>query len=58
VREKLAAADKVRDAKAKMHANAKAHAASVSVHSSGSHGKSQGFTTGGNKFDPLNATIP
>jgi hypothetical protein len=56
VREKLAAADKQREAKAKMHA--KAHAASVSVHSSSSHAKAQGFTTGGNKFDPLNATIP
>jgi hypothetical protein len=56
VREKLAAADKLRDAKAKLHA--KVHAAAAAVHSSGSHAKAQGFTTGGNKFDPLNATIP
>jgi hypothetical protein len=56
-RDKLAAADKLRDLKTKLHA--KAHAAAVSVHSSASHSKSgQGFTTGGNKFDPLNATIP
>jgi hypothetical protein len=55
VREKLAASDKQREAKAKMHA--KAHAAYVPVHTSASHGKAQGFTTGGNKFDPLNATI-
>jgi hypothetical protein len=53
-KDKLAAADKVRT---KVHG--KAHAASVSVHSSASHSKgAQGFTTSGNKFDPLNATIP
>jgi GYF domain 2 len=37
-------------------AHPKVHAASMMV--SGSKSKSQGFTTGGNKFDPLNATIP
>lgn len=56
-KDKLAAADKLHDLKTKLHS--KAHAAAVSVHSSASHSKgSQGFTTGGNKFDPLNATIP
>jgi hypothetical protein len=53
-RDKLAAADKTRT---KVHG--KAHAATVSIHSSAPHSKgAQGFTTGGNKFDPLNATIP
>jgi hypothetical protein len=53
-KDKLAAADKMRT---KVHG--KAHAASISVHSSASHSKgAQGFTTSGNKYDPLNATIP
>jgi hypothetical protein len=56
-KDKLAAADKQHDLRAKLHS--KAHAAAVSVHSSASHSKgAQGFTTGGSKFDPLNATIP
>ncbi len=54
-KEKLAAADKVRDAKAKTHV--KAHAGG-SAPTTGSKSKSQGFTTGGSKYDPLNATIP
>ena len=53
-RDKLAAADKQRDLRAKLHS--KGHAAAVSVHSSHSKG-AQGFTTGGNKFDPLNASM-
>jgi hypothetical protein len=57
-RDKLALADKQRDVKSKLHASAKGRAAAVSIHSSGSKSKAQGFTTGGNKFDPLNATIP
>jgi hypothetical protein len=55
-KDKLAAADKMRDAKAKLHA--KARAAAVTTMHTSSHSKAQGFTTDGNKFDPLNATIP
>jgi hypothetical protein len=55
-KDKLAAADKLREVKSKLHA--KAHAAAASVMHTSSHAKAQGFTTGGNKFDPLNATIP
>jgi hypothetical protein len=54
-RAKLAAADKALEAKAKAHKKGRAG------YSGGSHGssksKSQGFTTGGNKFDPLNASF-
>ncbi len=56
-RERLATADKQHDAKTRAHAKGHA-AAAVSVHSSASKSKVQGFTTGGSKYDPLNATIP
>jgi hypothetical protein len=53
---KLAAADKALELKSKAHK--RAHGASGHT---GSHGsskyKAQGFTTGGNKFDPLNASF-
>ncbi len=52
-KDKLAAADKQ---KTKLHP--KTHAAASAVHGSASRSKGQGFTTGGNKYDPLNATIP
>jgi hypothetical protein len=55
-KDKLAAADKMRDTKMKLHA--KARAAAVSVHTSASHTKAQGFIMGGSKGDPLSATIP
>ncbi|HEY6462291.1 MAG TPA: hypothetical protein VIY73_19120 [Polyangiaceae bacterium] len=51
---KLAAADKALEAKAK------AHKKSRSWRGGASHSakyKAQGFTTGGNKFDPLNASM-
>ncbi len=51
---KLAAADKARDDKVKSHK--KARGAGNPSHGSGKT-KSQGFTTGGNKFDPLNASL-
>ena len=50
---KLAAADKAMDQKSKARKKSRA-AAVTSTHSSPKY-KSQGFTTGGNKFDPLNA---
>jgi hypothetical protein len=55
-KEKLAAADKAREVKAKVAA--KSRASAVTFHSSSRPGKVQGFTTNGNKYDPLNATIP
>ena len=48
---KLLSADKARDAKAKSH-----HSGGGAAQSSG-HPKSTTFTTGGNKFDPLNSAI-
>jgi hypothetical protein len=51
---KLAAADKARDEKAKSHK--KARGTGNAYHPSGKI-KSQGFTSGGNKFDPLNANL-
>jgi hypothetical protein len=55
-KDKLAAADKQLAAKTKAHT--KVHGGgSVSVHTP-AKSKAMGFTTGGNKFDPLNATIP
>jgi hypothetical protein len=48
---KLLSADKARDAKAKSH-----HSGGGAAPSS-SHTKSTTFTTGGNKFDPLNSAI-
>jgi hypothetical protein len=53
-REKFAAADRLREQKAKAHQKVRAWAAPGPA----PKWKSQGFTTGGNKFDPLNATIP
>jgi hypothetical protein len=55
VRPDQVAASQKRDHFTKAHA--KVHAAS-NMPVSGSKSKGQGFTTGGNKFDPLNATIP
>jgi hypothetical protein len=52
---KLAAADKVRDEKAKSHKKSRATGGGT-PHSSAKY-KSQGFTSGGNKFDPLNANL-
>jgi hypothetical protein len=52
---KLAAADKARDDRTKGRKKARGMAAGA-YHSSGKI-KSQGFTTGGNKFDPLNANL-
>ena len=51
---KLAAADKARDEKAK--SRKKARGAGNPWHPSPKY-KSQGFTTGGNKYDPLNANL-
>ncbi|MGH7297429.1 MAG: hypothetical protein ACRELB_21010 [Polyangiaceae bacterium] len=51
---KLAAADKALEAKAKAHHKARAGAGWH--HGSAKH-RSQGFTTGGSKFDPLNASM-
>ena len=51
---KLAAADKARDDKAK--SRKKARGAGNPSHGSGKI-KSQGFTTGGSKYDPLNANL-
>lgn len=51
---KLAAADKALEAKAK--ARKKNRATSAGAPASRKY-KSQGFTTGGNKFDPLNASM-
>ncbi len=51
---KLAAADKVRDDKSK--SRKKARSSGNPSHGSGKM-KSQGFTTGGSKFDPLNANL-
>jgi pyruvate/2-oxoglutarate dehydrogenase complex dihydrolipoamide acyltransferase (E2) component len=51
---KLAAADKALEQKSKVRKKNRAAAAVSSPHSSTKY-KSQGFTTGGNKFDPLNA---
>ncbi len=48
---KLLSADKARDAKAKSH-----HSGGGAAPSTG-HTKSTTFTTGGNKFDPLNSAI-
>jgi hypothetical protein len=53
---KLAAADKALELKSKAHK--KGHgAASGGSTSHGGKSKAQGFTTGGNKFDPLNASF-
>ncbi|HEY1691226.1 MAG TPA: hypothetical protein VGG39_03650 [Polyangiaceae bacterium] len=51
---KLAAADKALEAKAKAHRKSRG-AGGGAAHSA--KYKSQGFTTGGNKFDPLNANM-
>jgi hypothetical protein len=51
---KLAAADRALEAKAKAHK--KSRATGGGYHAS-RKSKSQGFTTGGNKFDPLNASL-
>jgi hypothetical protein len=51
---KLAAADKALDAKIKAKHQARA---SGGGHHSSHHPKSQGFTSGGNKYDPLNSGI-
>jgi hypothetical protein len=51
---KLAAADQAREDKAK--SKKKARGAGNAWHGAGK-GKSQGFTTGGSKFDPLNANL-
>lgn len=51
---KLAAADKARDERAL--SKKKARSAGAPAHHAGKV-KSQGFTTGGNKFDPLNASL-
>jgi hypothetical protein len=57
-KQRLLAADKARDdqAKARHEERAKFHPGSVH-HGSRSSSKGQGFTTGGNKFDPLNASF-
>jgi hypothetical protein len=52
---KLAAADKVLDAKIK--SKQKARAISGGGHHNSPKYKSQGFTSGGNKYDPLNSGI-
>ena len=52
---KLAAADKALEAKSRAHKKSRA-VAGGGGHSSSKY-KSQGFTTGGNKFDPLNASL-
>jgi hypothetical protein len=51
---KLAAADKALEQKSKSRKKSRAAAGPTSSHSSPKY-KTQGFTTGGNKFDPLNA---
>jgi len=50
---RLSAADKALEAKSKAHKKTRA----VSAPASNRKYKSQGFTTGGNKFDPLNASM-
>jgi hypothetical protein len=52
---KLLALDKEREEKAKAHKKERAGAAAK--HGPAKRYKSQGFTTGGNKFDPLNANL-
>ncbi len=53
-RQKLLTADKQRDDRTKAHATN--HVAGASAHGAPKM-KSSGFTTGGNKFDPLNSSI-
>jgi hypothetical protein len=53
---KLTAADKALEAKAKAHKKGRNAAAGGGYPHSTKY-KSQGFTTGGNKFDPLNASL-
>jgi len=53
---KLAAADKALELKSKSHKKGHAAASRTGGHGSSKY-KAQGFTTGGNKFDPLNASF-
>jgi hypothetical protein len=53
---KLAAADKALELKSKARKKSRDAALPGKTHSSAKY-KSQGFTTGGNKFDPLNASF-
>jgi hypothetical protein len=53
---KLAAADKALALKSKAHKKARAAWGHTGGHGSSKY-KAQGFTTGGNKFDPLNASF-
>jgi len=54
---KLAAADKALELKSKSLKKGRAERAGLSKHSSSAKYKSQGFTTGGAKGDPLNASF-
>jgi len=54
---KLAAADKAMEQKSKARKKSREAAAGVSKTHTSAKYKSQGFTTGGNKFDPLNANL-
>jgi len=54
---KLAAADKALEQKSKARKKTRAESAAASVHTSSRKYKSQGFTTGGAKGDPLNASF-
>jgi hypothetical protein len=53
LKQKLIDADKQRDLKAKAHARS----AAPSVSHTSAKNKFGGFTTGGNKYDPLNSAI-
>jgi hypothetical protein len=53
---KLAAADKALELKSKARKKTREAAVGGKTHSSNKY-KSQGFTTGGNKYDPLNASF-
>jgi hypothetical protein len=55
LKQKLLDADKQRDQKAKAHQTSR-NVASASPHPSPKI-KSYGFTTGGNKYDPLNSSL-
>ena len=56
-RQKLLDADKQRDQKSKARAAVRSTGPSSSPSHAASHSKSAVFTTGGNKFDPLNSSI-
>jgi hypothetical protein len=54
---KIAAADKALELKSKNRKKGRAAAGGVATHGPAKRSGSQGFTTGGNKFDPLNASM-